>query len=207
MTAAELQKNCAKPYGFLTDKKWLKSVLRDAFGKVFFNFLLFAALAGLACYLVLGADEFREALAGDVAMLLKVLPRATVALSVAALLWVILPTDGISRLVGQESGYRGLIIAAAAGTVTPGGPSSAYALLAMLGASGADRGAMVAFISAWATLGLQRILIWDVPFMGEEFSIIRFAVCLPMPVIAGLIARRLPFDLTLKTEPKAQQKA
>ncbi len=32
---------------------------------------------------------------------------------------------------------------------------------------------MVAYITAWATLGLQRILVWDVPFMGAEFAMLR----------------------------------
>jgi uncharacterized membrane protein YraQ (UPF0718 family) len=98
----------------------------------------------------------------------------------------------MSALVGQRSGLRGLVVATVAGTVTPGGPSSAYALLSVLAVSGADRGALVAYITAWATFGLQRILIWEVPFMGPEFTIHRFAICLVLPVVAGLLARRLP---------------
>ena len=69
--------------------------------------------------------------------------------------------------------------------------------IAVLGAAGADRGAMIAYVSSWAILGLQRILVWDVPFMGAEFSLLRFLVCLPLPIIAGLIARRLPLTLRL----------
>jgi hypothetical protein len=86
---------------------------------------------------------------------------------------------------------KGLVVATIAGAATPGGPSSAYALLAVLAGSGADRGAMVAYITAWATLGMQRILVWDVPFMGAEFAILRGLVSLPLPVVAGLAARAL----------------
>jgi hypothetical protein len=105
-------------------------------------------------------------------------------------------------MLGRESGMKGLVVATIAGTITPGGPSSAYALLAMLGASGADRGTLIAYIAAWATLGLQRILIWDVPFMGEEFSILRFMVTLPLPIIAGMIARALPIEMRLRDDGK-----
>jgi len=126
------------------------------------------------------------------------MPRMVIALSIAAIIWFLLPRDRISSLVGHESGMAGLIIATFAGTVTPGGPSSAYALLAVLAASGADRGAMIAYITAWATLGLQRILVWDIPFMGTEFAFLRLLVSLPLPIVAGLIARRLP--LTLRIE-------
>jgi hypothetical protein len=44
---------------------------------------------------------------------------------------------------------------------------------------------------------MQRILVWDVPFMGADFSLLRFTVSLPLPVLAGLIARRLPLGLAL----------
>jgi hypothetical protein len=40
-----------------------------------------------------------------------------------------------------------------------------------------------------------------VPFMGADFSLLRFTVSLPLPVIAGLIARRLSFELVLAGEP------
>ena len=135
---------------------------------------------------------------GDFDLLTSVLPRVFIAISIAALVWFLVPRDRISALVGPNSGMRGLIIATVAGTITPGGPASAYALLAVLAASGADRGAMIAYITAWATLGLQRILVWDVPFMGAEFAILRFAISLPLPVVAGLIARRLPMRLIVK---------
>jgi uncharacterized membrane protein YraQ (UPF0718 family) len=182
---------------FLRDADWRNKVLRDAFGRGFWGFFCFAVAMGAVCYAVKGETVFRTALGSDLELVLQMLPRVVVALSIAALIWVMLPRERITALVGQEAGIAGLVIATLAGTVTPGGPSSAYALLAVLAASGADRGAMVAYITAWATLGMQRILVWDVPFMGAEFAILRILVSLPLPIIAGLIARRLPLQLTI----------
>ncbi len=184
------------------DPAWGRGVLKDAFGLGFFGFLAFAVVTGLVCYFVIGGEAVGDALANDVDVLLTLLPRVGVAISVAALLWVMLPRDKVSHFIGRDSGLRGLIIATIAGTITPGGPSSAYALLAMLGAAGADRGAMIAYIAAWATLGLQRMLVWDLPFMGGEYALVRFAVCVPLPIVAGLIARRLPFELRLRDQPQ-----
>ena len=184
------------------DAAWTRSLLKDAFGPGFFGFLAFAVISGLACYIVIGGEAVAGALAADIDLILAILPRVVVAISVAALLWMMLPRDKVSQFIGRDSGLRGLLIATMAGTITPGGPSSAYALLALLGAAGADRGAMIAYIAAWATLGLQRMLVWDVPFMGGEFAILRFAVCLPLPIIAGLIARRLPLTLHLRDQPQ-----
>lgn len=187
---------------FWQDRLWWREWGKSAFGRDLIGFLAFALISALLVWYVLGPDIFFDAIDDDIGMVLDTLPRVMVAISVAALLWVLLPRDRLAGMLGRESGMKGLVIATFAGTITPGGPSSAYALLAMLGASGADRGTMIAYIAAWATLGLQRILIWDVPFMGEEFSILRFAVTLPLPILAGLLARALPFDLRLRDPGK-----
>ena len=116
--------------------------------------------------------------------------------------------QGLAALVGAESGLRGLVIATAAGTITPGGPSSSYALLAVLAASGADRGALIAYITAWGTLGVQRILVWDVPFMGPGIRLpaLSSSAC-PCRWSAGLIARRLPMELRVKgAEPRSESR-
>ncbi len=182
---------------FLRDQAWRREVLGDAFGRGFWGFFAFAVVTGALCYALKGEAVVVAALGGDMDLLFNLLPRVVIALSIAALIWVMLPRDRVSALVGREAGISGLVIATLAGMVTPGGPSSAFSLLAVLGASGADRGALVAYITAWATLGLQRILVWDVPFMGAEFGILRFLVSLPLPILAGLIARRLPLQLKM----------
>jgi len=167
------------------------------FGRSFWGFAALALVSGIACFAILGADAFASAVRDNLEALVLIVPRIAVALGLAGLIWVLLPRDRITSLVGKESGIRGLLIAVAAGMVTPGGPSAAFPLLAVLAGSGADRGAMVAYITSWSILGLQRILVWDVPFMGAEFSAIRVAISLPLVVLAGLIARWLPVDLRL----------
>ena len=192
------------PFAFLRDPDWRRAVILDGFGRGFWGFMAAAFVTGLLCYWVRGKAAFQAALVNDLALLFDLMPRVVIALSIAAIIWFLLPRDRISGLVGRESGMAGLMIATLAGTVTPGGPSSAYALLAVLAASGADRGAIIAYITAWATLGLQRILIWDVPFMGTEFAVLRMLISLPLPIVAGLIARSLPLELHIKdAEAKA----
>jgi len=193
-------------FAFLKDREWRLGLLSSAFGKSFWGFFAAATALGLVCWAVKGPDVVAQAFADDLNLLVGLLPRVLVALSIASLIWVLLPRERMSALVGKESGVRGLVIAAAAGTVTPGGPSSAYSLLAVMGISGADRGALIAYIVAWATLGMQRILVWDVPFMGVEFAILRFVVSLPLPVLAGLIARRLPLDLHIRSTLQAPER-
>lgn len=184
-------------FSYLRDPDWRRAVVSMAVGRSFWGFLAGAVVLGLVCWAVKGREVVALALANDLQLLIDLIPRVLVALGIAALIWVLLPRDRMSALVGRESGMRGLVIATMAGTITPGGPSSAYSLLAVLAVSGADRGALVAYITAWATLGLQRILIWDVPFMGAEFAILRFSIGLFLPIVAGLIARKLPLELRI----------
>ena len=185
-------------FGFLKDELWWRGVLTAAFGKSFWGFAAAALAFGVLCWAVKGQDVVLAALTEDIRLLIDLMPRVFVALSIASLIYVMMPRDRMAEMLGDNSGMRGLMIATLAGLITPGGPSSAYALLAVLAVSGADRGALIAYITAWALLGLQRILIWDVPFMGAEFASLRFLVGLPLPVVAGLIARRLPLTLKIK---------
>ena len=198
----ELDDEDAGPRGLKAEARRAAAL---GFGTSFWGFLALAVAAGIACYAILGAEAFADAVRADLARLAEIVPRIAVALGLAGLIWVLLPRDRITQLVGKESGIRGLLIAIAAGMVTPGGPSAAFPLLAVLATSGADRGAMVAYITSWALLGMQRILIWDVPFMGAEFSAIRFAVSVPLIIFAGLIARRLPLELRVPGAAPAER--
>ena len=178
-------------YSFLKDADWRSKVLKTAFGKGFWGFLALAIAMAALCYGISGETRFTNALIADWQLIRKMVLRILVALSIAALIWVMMPRDKISALVGSNSGLRGILIALVAGAFTPGGPSSAYALLAVLTTGGADIGALIAYITSWSILGMQRILIWDVPFMGYEFASFRFLVSIPLPIIAGLTARVL----------------
>ena len=185
---------------------WPAQLLRLGFGKSFWGFAALALVSGLVCFGVAGPDAFAEVVVYDLHMLANTVPRIIAAMGVAGFIWVMLPRDKLTRLVGQESGWRGLVIATGAGIVTPGGPAASFSLLAVLGGAGADRGALIAYITSWAMLGLQRVLVWDVPFMGAEFSLTRLLICLPLPIVAGLIARSLPLKLQLADEDALQKR-
>jgi uncharacterized membrane protein YraQ (UPF0718 family) len=187
--------------------RWLL-LLRASFGMSFWLFAGFAGLMGTLCYYILGEEAFRTAVNNDVAELLAILPRVIAALTLAGFIWILMPKDKFSKLVGRYRGFGGLVLAEIAGIITPGGPSSAFPFLAIIGRAGADRGILVCYITSWALLGIQRIIVWDLPFMGAENTTLRFFVSLPLPLLAGLIAQKLPFTLsfgeTQQTEASKQ---
>lgn len=171
-----------------------RSVARRSFGPSFWIFALIAALMALTCRVMLGPDAFRQAVSRDAELLFDLVPRVLAAQVAAAFVWVLMPRDKLSQFLRRTSGRRGLLLATLVGGITPGGPASAFPLLAILAAAGADRGLLVAYITSWALLGVQRLIVWDIPFMGVEFSVLRFVISMPLPILAGLIARRLAFS-------------
>ena len=182
-------------------RDWWVGLLRESLGLSFWLFAAFAVGAALICYVLLGPVAFNDAVSGNLELLVGTVPRVAAAQILAGFVWVLLPRDRYARLVGANSGQRGLVLATAAGIITPGGPASAFSLLAIVAGAGADRGVLIAYITSWALLAVQRIIVWDLPFMGAEFSATRFLVCLPLPILAGMIARRLPLSLMLVDTP------
>ena len=123
--------------------------------------------------------------------MLLVVPQICGGLLVAGLVQVLIPKEAISHWLGEESGLRGLFIAEVAGALTPGGPFGSFALVYALGKVGVDIGVLITYLTAWSTLSMMRLIVWEIPFLGVNFSLLRFVICLPIGILAGLLARRL----------------
>ena len=73
----------------------------------------------------------------------------------------VLPRELMTRWLGDESGFRGLVIAAIAGSLTPGGPFVQFPIVAALLKSGAGIAPLMTYISAWSLLGINRLFIFQ----------------------------------------------
>jgi uncharacterized membrane protein YraQ (UPF0718 family) len=153
--------------------------------------LLVAASAG-ACWAIEGLDGFIAALASDGALILEIAPRLAAALLISGLLQVLVPKETVARWLGGESGWKGLAIATVAGALTPGGPIVSFPLVVALGAAGADIGCLVAYLTAWSTLSINRVVVWEIPLIGTEFVALRMLGSFYLPFLAGWLARLLP---------------
>ena len=155
------------------------------------GFAVTALLLGGLCAWLRGTGGISRAINSVIESLLQVAPQILAGLLVAGLVQVLLPKEVVSRWLGDGSGMRGLFIAEVAGALTPGGPYGSFALVYALGKVGADIGVLVSYLTAWSTLSLMRLIVWEIPFLGVRFALLRFVICLPMGIIAGLAARRL----------------
>ena len=103
-----------------------------------------------------------------------ILPLLVFAFIVAGMITKVLPRELMTRWLGDESGFRGLAIAAVAGVLTPGGPFVQFPIVAALLKSGAGVAPLMTYISAWSLLGINRFFIWEVPLLGWKLSICRY---------------------------------
>ncbi|MCO6383483.1 MAG: hypothetical protein JXQ91_16375 [Vannielia sp.] len=158
------------------------------------GFLVLLAVTLLAAGLVaarFGAGHALATALGALGFLALLLPKVGAGLFVAAAIPLLLPRERVSALIGQESGWRGLVLASAAGALLPGGPGMTFPLAAALLVAGADLGATLALITGWSLLSLNRTLIWELSFLDWHLVALRVALCLPVPLAVGLVARAL----------------
>ena len=148
-----------------------------------------AFIAGAVVYVRDGAARFTSILSSDLSLFGSMLPKMAAGCLVSAFVTRLLPREVVARLVGTESGMLGLLIATLMGAALPGGPLTIYPVAGAFLVLGADAGTAIAFITAWNLLGYNRALIWEMPFFGSDFVFWRIIVALPLPFLAGALAR------------------
>ena len=120
-------------------------------------------------------------------MTLQIMPLLIFAFIIAGLVQVLLPRDLINTWVGDQSGFRGILIGTIAGALTPGGPYVSLPIAAGLLKAGASIPTMVTFLSAWSLLAVARLPL-EVGIMGWRFCLMhRLSVILLAP-LAGILA-------------------
>ena len=134
-----------------------------------------------------GGGEHILGLKAAGSLLLQIVPLLIFAFIVAGMIQHLVPTEMISRWIGMESGFRGILIGSVMGGLAPGGPYVSMPIAAGLLRAGAGIGTMVAFMTAWSLWAVTR-LPTEVGLMGWKFVLIRLACVFFFPPIAGLIA-------------------
>tara|TARA_B100000700_G_C14890454_1_gene782472 strand:- start:551 stop:1129 length:579 start_codon:yes stop_codon:yes gene_type:complete len=182
-------------------EKYLK-LLKQSFGPSLLIFALLAIGLGLAVYHFKGPSSYERAIIDALELLTFIAPRVGAAVIIAAFLQILIPQEVISRLIGEKAGIKSVFIATVAGSLTPGGPLTSFPVVIALYASGANKGALVAYITSWAMIGMQRIIVWELPLLGPDITFIRVSASLLLPIIAGTLSLYLPIRLILTKPPE-----
>lgn len=137
-----------------------------------------------------GLDLLGVAMARAGRTLLMVVPLLVAAFAIAGLVQVVLSEEAIARWMGDESGWRGLLVGGVAGALIPGGPYAYYPVAAALLRSGASIGTVVIFVTAKNLWSASRLPM-EFALLGPYLTVVRFVVTLAFPVLMGLIAQLL----------------
>jgi len=143
----------------------------------------------IALWLRGGPELLREGLGNGASLLAKSALIIAISFVAAGLVEALVPKDAIPAALGADSGLRGILLATGAGVLTPSGPFVAIPIAAAMERSGAGLAPLVAYISAWGLLALHRLVAWEIPILGSRLALLRWGVCLLLPVLAGIAAR------------------
>ncbi len=135
-----------------------------------------------------GGGEHVAGLRATWSMLFEIAPMLAFSLVIAGMVQVLVPAEFISKWVGAESGFRGILIGTAIGSLTPSGPFVSMPIAAGFIRAGANIGTVVAFMTAWSLLGIARMPI-EFAIMGWHFTMVRVVSgVFVFPIIAGILA-------------------
>ncbi len=155
------------------------------------SFLILLTLTVTSGIIAYRLDVFSDGLKTSWTMFYQIIPLLLVAMVLAGMLQAIIPKEYITKLLGREAGYRGIVIGALIGIIMPGGPYVSFPLLAVLYKGGAGIGAISALLSSWGLLGLFRFITFELPILGPHFAIARYISSFIFPVLIGFVTEFL----------------
>jgi uncharacterized membrane protein YraQ (UPF0718 family) len=117
---------------------------------------------------------------------LGILPALTVGILGAGFVAALMPPELAETYLGEGAGVSGYAIAYVLGVLTPGGVVVGFALAAAAIKAGASVPIVVVYVTAWALMSLNRLLIWELATVPRKVIIDRFLVSAPVPVLTGL---------------------
>jgi uncharacterized membrane protein YraQ (UPF0718 family) len=119
---------------------------------------------------------------------LSILPLLLAVFAIAGLVEVLVPKEKVAALLGDQAGFRGIMIGSLAGAITPGGPYVSFPIVASIYHAGAGIGTIVAYVTAWSLWAVARLPL-EISIVGPRLTLVRVLSTLIFPPIAGLLAR------------------
>jgi uncharacterized membrane protein YraQ (UPF0718 family) len=135
-----------------------------------------------------GGNKHLTGLKSAAKMTVEIIPLLVFAFIIAGMVQELIPKELISKWVGTESGWKGILLGSVAGGFTPGGPYVSLPLVAGLLKAGAGIGTMVAYLTAWSLWAVGRMPM-EFGMLGWKFTLIRFVSTFFFPPIAVFIAQ------------------
>jgi uncharacterized membrane protein YraQ (UPF0718 family) len=112
--------------------------------------------------------------------------RLLLGFTLGGLVQVLMPRALIAKWLGPDSGLKGIFVASYTGTIMTGGPYIRLPIVSSILRAGAGVGPIIALLTGAALLGIQGLIVWEIPFLGVGIPLARYIVCLFIPPLVGL---------------------
>lgn len=125
---------------------------------------------------------------------IKILGRESIllvaAFLTAGLLQALVKKEFITRWLGREAGFKGILLACLGGGLIPGGPYAYYPIAGALLSSGAGLGVLVAFVTAKNLWSVSR-LPYEYAILGGTITLRRYLITFLIPPLMGVLVEWL----------------
>ncbi len=100
---------------------------------------------------------------------------------------VLIPGPLVAEWLGPASGLKGILIGSYVGIIMSGPPFVMLPIIASIYKAGAGVGPIIALLTGQGLIGLEMLIVWQIPFFGVELPLARYIVSLFIPPFAGLV--------------------
>ncbi|MDP3879204.1 MAG: permease [Dehalococcoidales bacterium] len=115
--------------------------------------------------------------------------RLILGFTLGGLIQVLVPRALIARWLGPASGLKGILIGSYTGMLMSGGPYVFLPIIASIYRAGAGVGPVIALLAGRSLLGIEMLIVWQMPFFGIQLPLARFIASLLLPPLIGLAGK------------------
>lgn len=148
------------------------------------------ALGCLIFALIKDRDRTKQSVGVAVKSFIRILPTVLIIVVIIGLLMAFVPPDQISRFIGAQAGFGGVLSIAALGAVLHIPALISFPLAASLLQSGAAVAAVAAFITTLTMVGMVTLPL-EIKELGGKIALLRnglsFIIAIAVALIMGVI--------------------
>lgn len=153
--------------------------------------LVLVGLAIIAAFIRGGSDLTISGFTQAGRLLGNIWLRLLFGFTLGGLIQVLIPREIIAKWLGPASGLKGILIGSYTGTIVSGAPYVILPVVAAIYRAGAGVGPIIALLVGQGLIGIQMLIVWQIPFFGVELPLARYIVSFFIPPVAGLIGATL----------------
>ncbi len=160
------------------------------------------AVVSAAAFALHGGGGLLDGVEGFADLIWRAGPALVLGFLLAGLLTVLFPPSTVGRWMGDDAGLKGILIGAAAGVLSPGGPYVMYPIAAALIHGGAGISSLAAFTAARNIFTANRLLVYEMPFLGVPLALSRTLATLWLILVSVVLV-----PLVFRLMPKSAQES